>query len=57
MIDRAVSAPGDTEEVLYFKRFLWIRERLNHQFVNLDQAFLERFIDDYVYESVFEDEA
>jgi len=54
-IDAAVRAEGDTEEILYFKRFNYIKERLNHQFVNLDQGFLEKFIDDFVYVEIFED--
>lgn len=54
-IDEAVQAEGDSEEILYFKRFSHIKERLNRQFVNLDQGFLEKFIDDFVYEQVFED--
>ncbi|MGN0166467.1 MAG: hypothetical protein ACI4AB_00365 [Acetatifactor sp.] len=54
-VDGAVKAEGDTEEILYFKRFSYIRERLNRQFVNLDQGFLEKFIDDFVYEEIFEE--
>ncbi len=45
---------GISEEVLYFRRFALLKERLNHQFMNLDQSFLESFIDNYVYDSVFE---
>ncbi len=43
----------DTEETLYFKRSEQMKKMLNHQFVNLDQAFLEHFIDEKVYEKVF----
>ena len=53
-IDDAVRAEEDTEEVLYFKRCSYIKERLNRQFVNLDQGFLDKFIDDFVYEEIFE---
>ncbi len=52
-IDSEVKAEGDTEEVLYFKRTERIKERLNHQFVNLDQSFLDVFIDEFVYDAVF----
>jgi hypothetical protein len=45
----------DADEILYFKRSEYIKERFNRQFVNLDQAFLEHFIDEYVYETVFGD--
>lgn len=53
-IDGRVGAQGVSEEILYFRRFSYIKEKMNHQFVNLDQGFLDRFIDDYVYEHVFE---
>lgn len=56
-IDSEVDAEGVGEEVLYFSRTAYIRERLNRQFINLDQDFLERFVDDHVYEMIFlEDE-
>lgn len=41
-----------SEEILYFKRFEKMKEMLNHQFMNLDQAFLEHFIDEQ-YDIVF----
>ncbi len=44
---------NESEEILYFKRFEAIKARLNHQFMNLDQGFLEKLIDDTVYEMVF----
>ncbi|MCM1187785.1 MAG: hypothetical protein NC541_00630 [bacterium] len=53
-IDGRIGAQGVPEEVLYFRRSAYIREKMNHQFVNLDQAFLNQFIDDYVYEQIFE---
>lgn len=56
-IDRNVSAAGASEEVLYFSRTSLIKEKLNHQFVNLDQDFLDKFVDDYVYGMVFEEKA
>lgn len=52
-IDSEVDAEGVDEEVLYFSRTAYIRERLNHQFINLDQDFLDRFVDDHVYEMIF----
>lgn len=52
-IDAAVAAQSEGEEVLYFKRVQYIRERLNRQFVNLDQGFLDQFIDGYVYDEIF----
>lgn len=53
-IDGRVGAQGVSEEVLYFRRSSYIKEKLNHQFMNLDQEFLDSFIDEYVYEFVFE---
>lgn len=53
-IDREIGISDDSEEVRYFNRTAYLREKLNHQFVNLDQDFLDRFIDDQVYGMVFE---
>lgn len=54
-IDREIGISDDSEEVRYFNRTAYLREKLNHQFVNLDQDFLEQFIDDQVYGMVFEE--
>lgn len=43
----------ESQEILYFKRFEAIKARMNHQFLNLDQGFLEKLIDDIVYEMVY----
>lgn len=56
-IDLEIGAGEDSAEILYFRRVTYIKERLNHQFVNLDQDFLDKFIDDCVYETVFEQES
>lgn len=53
-IDDQVNAEDMPEEILYFRRTACIKERLNQQFVNLDQDFLEQFVDDHVYELIFE---
>lgn len=53
-IDSKVCTEGAAEEVLYFSRTAYILERLNRQFINLDQDFLEQFVDDHVYELIFE---
>ncbi len=52
-IDGRVGAQGVSEEILYFKRFAYIKDKMNHQFVNLEQEFLDRLIDEYIYDSVF----
>ena len=43
------------DEILYLKRFECLKIKLNHQFVNLDQGFLEKLIEDCVYNMVFEE--
>ena len=52
-IDSEVGAQGVGEEEIYFRRTAYIRERLNRQFINLDQDFLDRFVDDHIYEMIF----
>ena len=54
-IDRYIHMrnPGLDAEAMYFPRNELIKARINHQFMNLDQAFLDRFVDDVVYEMVF----
>lgn len=44
------------EEILYFKRVQKIKDMFNHQFMNLDQVFLEHFIDEEVYDYIFSSE-
>ena len=56
-IDKMIGATPNTPiEMLYFKRFGYIKFRLNNQFMNLDQGFLDKFIDDYVYDEIFDEE-
>ena len=43
----------DAPEILYYKRYEKLKELLNRQFMNLDQAFLENFIDEIVYDMIF----
>lgn len=52
-IDAEVCGEGVSEEIAYFRRFSCIKEKLNHQFVNLNQGFLDQFIDDYIYDEIF----
>jgi len=56
-VDKMIGATPNTPiEMLYFKRFGYIKFRLNNQFMNLDQGFLDKFIDDYVYDEIFDEE-
>ena len=52
-IDAEVCAVGVSDEIAYFRRTSYIKEKLNHQFVNLNQGFLDQFIDDYIYDQIF----
>lgn len=56
-IDAAVCATGVSDEIAYFRRFSCIKEKLNRQFVNLNQGFLDQFIDDYIYDKIFGERA
>lgn len=52
-IDAEVCGEDISDEVAYFRRSSYIKEKLNHQFVNLNQGFLDQFIDDYIYDRIF----
>lgn len=55
-LDKEIRTEGnlpEAEEIWYFRRFECIKVKLNYQFVNLDQNFLDRFIDDCVFETVY----
>ena len=54
-IDRYIKMrdPSLEGESLFFPRNELIKARINHQFMNLDQAFLDTFVDEVVYEMVF----
>ena len=40
-------------EVLYMRRYEVIKDLLNHQFMNLDQEFVDELIDEEIYDLVF----
>ncbi len=44
------------EEIKYFKRTDKMKQMISRQFMNLDEGFLDSFVDDY-YQTVFEEEA
>ena len=55
-LDRQIGAEDiSSEEILYLRRIEHIQMKLNHQFVNLDQGFLEKFIEESVYDVIFEE--
>ncbi len=53
-IDKELYMQDVSEEILYFRRYEKLKEILNRQFMNLDQGFLDQFIDETVYDMVFE---
>lgn len=53
VIDSSFQTAGKSEEELYFYRASFMKKRLNTQFMNLDQSFIESFIDDVLYDLVF----
>lgn len=56
IIDEGLAGADVPEEILYFKRVQKIKDKFNHQFMNLDQVFLEHYIDEEVYDYIFSDE-
>lgn len=54
-IDRTVGGEEMPEEEKYFQRTAYMRSRISGQFLNLDTAFLENFVDD-IYGRIFEEE-
>lgn len=51
--ETVISADLDADGELYFKRYEYIKNRLNEQFMNLDEGFLDNFIDEKVFDLVF----
>ncbi|MCH5274374.1 MAG: hypothetical protein J1E65_00945 [Lachnospiraceae bacterium] len=54
-IDGEITAAEVSDEEKYFKRTSWMKEKISKQFLNLDEAFLENFVDE-IYDRVFEEE-
>ena len=46
-------SPKEGEELQYFRRVDYLRERINSQFLNLDQGLLDQFIDEKLYDVIF----
>ena len=55
MVDEALFEDGTGEEQKYFLRTDRIKQIISNKFMNLDEAFLEHFVDEY-YQRLFEDE-
>lgn len=53
-IDSVIADAAELEEeVLYMRRYDVIKDMLNHQFMNLDQDFVDELIDEEIYDMVF----
>lgn len=53
-IDSVIADAAELEEeVLYMRRYDVIKDMLNHQFMNLDQEFVDELIDEEIYDMVF----
>ena len=54
-IDNAIGvSAAEQDEELYFKRYEYIKNRLRGQFMNLDEGFLDNFIDEKIFDLVFD---
>lgn len=50
-VDEMLTGEQDLpEEAKYFRRALYMKERISHQFLNLDENYLEQLVDDYYQE-------
>lgn len=52
VMDQRLDIASSPEEEWYFKRTALLKMILNHQYMNLDQEFLDHFVDD-IYDDVF----
>ncbi len=53
-IDSELEQEKLDEEEKYFRRTKWMKDKIQNQFLNLDEAFLEYFVDD-IYDDIFEE--
>ncbi len=53
-IDEALELTGESVELKYFQRIDYMKKTINRQFMNLDDAYLDRLIEE-VYPEIFED--
>lgn len=53
VIDASIYSLDGASEALYFQRYEIIKGRINQQFMNLDQDFLENLLDTEIYDMIF----
>lgn len=57
-VDAALPESSEDEpEIQYYRRVEYLRERINSQFLNLDQGLVDQFIDDKLYDMIFGEQA
>ncbi len=54
-IDKALGLDGQPEELKYFQRFDYIKKAIKKQFLNLDEGYLDRLIEE-TYSGIFEED-
>lgn len=54
-IDRLLDNGEETDELKYFQRFDYVKDAVQKQFVNLDEGYLDRLVEE-VYSEIFEDD-
>lgn len=54
-IDRVLNLEGQQEELKYFQRIDYVKEMIKKQFMNLDESYLDRLIEE-VYPDIFEED-
>ena len=52
-IDASIYALDSSQEALYFQRYEIIKKRINQQFMNLDEQFLDNLLDTKIYDMIF----
>lgn len=52
-IDSSVYSLDSSEEALYFQRYELIKKRIDQQFMNLDEQFLDNLLDSKIYDMIF----
>lgn len=53
-VDESLDIMGQPEELQYFQRFDYVKKLIQNQFVNLDEGYLERLIEE-IYPEIFEE--
>lgn len=53
-VDESLNIVGQIKELQYFQRFDYMKKMIQNQFVNLDESYLERLIEE-IYPEIFEE--